>query len=159
MKPLITVITATTGNIYATSGTMYSQHANVTGNIYATTGTMYGQHANVTGNIYANTGVVFSNIANIANGIGNLAGGIGSAIPSLSGITGAIGSIAGGVGQVSSMLSAYKIGGTVNGGVTYVPTKSSFTVTVRPVYSRTSIRQFSLDQFVSGGDVWTIVDD
>ena len=103
---------------------------------------------------YISTPVVGSaagNIANISNAVGNVAGSIGSSISSLSGITGAINSIAGGVGQVSSMMSAYNIGGSVNGGLAYVPTKSEFSVTVRPVYSRTSIRQFSLDQFVSGG--------
>jgi len=32
-----------------------------------------------------------------------------------------------------------------------VPTKSSFGITLQPVYSRDSIRKFSLDMFVTGG--------
>jgi len=103
---------------------------------------------------YISTNVVGTeagNISNIADSVGGLASTIGGAIPGLSGITSAISSIAGGVGQVSSMLSAYNIGDTVNGGLAYVPTKSNFNVVLRPVYSRQSIRQFSLDQFVSGG--------
>jgi len=96
-------------------------------------------------------GTEAGNIANISNAIGNVANTVGSAIPGLSGITGLVNGIAGGVGQVSSMLSAYNIGGTVSGGLAYVPTASTFTISVRAVYSRTSIRQFSLDQFVSGG--------
>lgn len=35
----------------------------------------------------------------------------------------------------------------------YVPTKSSFTVTLLPIYSRESMRKFNLNTFVSGGYV------
>ena len=43
------------------------------------------------------------------------------------------------------------IGGTTSGGVSHVPTKSSFTVKLKPMYSRNSARNFSLDRFVQGG--------
>lgn len=96
-------------------------------------------------------GSMISNITNITDSVEGLAGTIGGAIPGLSGITSTISSIAGGVGQVSNLLGDFNVGGTTSGGLAYVPTKSSFTVTLQPVYSRTSIRQFSLDQFVTGG--------
>lgn len=96
-------------------------------------------------------GNMVSNITNVTDSLGGLANTIGGAIPSLSGITSTISSIAGGVGQVSNMLGSYNVGGTTSGGLAYVPTKSSFSLTLQPVYSRTSIRQFSLDQFVNGG--------
>jgi len=41
-------------------------------------------------------------------------------------------------------------GGGVQGGKTYVPTKSSFTVSLQPVYSRDAARTFSLQKFVNG---------
>jgi len=41
-------------------------------------------------------------------------------------------------------------GGGVQGGKTYVPTKSSFTVGLQPVYSRDAARTFSLQKFVNG---------
>ena len=57
----------------------------------------------------------------------------------------------GGVGQVAGLLGTFGVGGSTSGGVTHVPTKSTFVVTLVPVYSRTSSRKFSLDQFVTGG--------
>jgi hypothetical protein len=34
--------------------------------------------------------------------------------------------------------------------LTYAPTKSTFNITLMPIYSRTQVRQFSLDSFVKG---------
>lgn len=90
-------------------------------------------------------------IAGIADSIDGLAGSLGGAIPGISGITGAVSSIAGGVGQVAGLLGTFGVGGTTSGGVAHVPTKSSFTVTLQPIYSRSSTRKFSLDRFVTGG--------
>jgi len=39
---------------------------------------------------------------------------------------------------------------TGNGATSYVPTRSTFTVAVQPIYSRKSVAQFSLANFVSG---------
>lgn len=61
---------------------------------------------------------------------------------------------AGGVSNLLGMVSSFGIGGTTSSGFsTHVPTKSSFTVTLQPVYSRKSVRNFSLEKFVSGGYV------
>ena len=90
-------------------------------------------------------------IEGIADSIGGLAGTLGGAIPGISGITSTVSSIAGGVGQVAGLLGTFGIGGSVSGGVSHVPTKSSFQITVMPVYSRESARKFSLDRFASGG--------
>ena len=103
---------------------------------------------------YISTPVVGSaaaQAANVSNAVSNVASSIGSAIPSLAGLTGTISSIAGAASSVSAILAAYSVGGTVSGGLAYVPTKSEFRITVRPVYSRQSMRQFSLDLFVTGG--------
>ena len=69
----------------------------------------------------------------------------------LGGILGGVSAIAGGVGQVAGLLGTFGIGGTTSGGVAHVPTKSTFSVTLQPIYSRNSARNFSLDRFVSGG--------
>lgn len=87
----------------------------------------------------------------LTDSIGGLADTIGNFIPGLSGITGLVSGIAGGVGQVAGMLGTFGLSGAVSGGVTHVPTRSSFGITLIPVYSRNSARKFSLDRFVSGG--------
>lgn len=90
-------------------------------------------------------------IAGIADSIGGLADAVGGALPGLSGITSTVSSIAGGVGQVASLLGSFGLGGSTSGGKAHVPTKSTITVTLQPVYSRASARSFSLDRFVQGG--------
>jgi hypothetical protein len=90
-------------------------------------------------------------IAGIADSIGGLADAVGGALPGLSGITSTVSSIAGGVGQVASLLGSFGLGGSTSGGKAHVPTKSTITVTLQPVYSRASARTFSLDRFVQGG--------
>jgi hypothetical protein len=90
-------------------------------------------------------------VAGVADSVGGLADTLGGAIPGLSGITSSVSSIAGGIGQVSSLLGGLGIGGSTSGGKAYVPTKSTFTITLQPMYSRESVRKFSLDRFVTGG--------
>lgn len=91
----------------------------------------------------------------VADSIGGLAGSLGGAlggiIPGASGIADTVSTIAGGVGQVAALAGTFGIGGTTSGGVSHVPTKSSFNLTLQPIYSRTSARNFSLDRFVTGG--------
>lgn len=87
----------------------------------------------------------------ITDSIGGLSDSLGSVIPGIGGVTGAIGSIAGGVGQVAGLLGTFGIGGKTSGGISRVPTKSSFQIELQPVYSRDSVRKFSLDRFVTGG--------
>ena len=93
-------------------------------------------------------------IQGITDSIGGLSDSLGSVLPGLGGVqavTGAVSSIAGGVGQVAGLLGTFGIGGKTSGGITRVPTKSSFTIELQPVYSRDSVRKFSLDRFVTGG--------
>ena len=90
-------------------------------------------------------------IQGVADSIGGLAGSIGGAIPGISDITSTVSNIAGGVGNVAGLLGSFGIGGTTSGGVSHVPTKSRFTVKLKPIYSRNSARNFSLDRFVQGG--------
>lgn len=51
----------------------------------------------------------------------------------------------------AQMANSLGFGGSSNGGKAYVPTKSSFVVKLMPMYSRTNVRRFSLDNFVAGG--------
>lgn len=90
-------------------------------------------------------------IQGITDSIGGLSDSLGSVIPGIGGVTGAIGSIAGGVGQVAGLLGTFGIGGKTSGGISRVPTKSQFQIELTPVYSRDSVRKFSLDRFVTGG--------
>lgn len=90
------------------------------------------------------------------NVVGSAAGAIAGVADSLGGLSDMLGldglsSALGGVGQVAGLLGTFGVGGSTSGGVTHVPTKSTFVVTLVPVYSRTSSRKFSLDQFVTGG--------
>jgi len=52
---------------------------------------------------------------------------------------------------VAGLLGTFGIGGTTSGGVSHVPTKSEFVIKLQPIYSRNSVRNFSLDRFVGGG--------
>jgi len=91
------------------------------------------------------------------NVVGSAAGQIAGAADALGGLASTFGAsdglqeIFGGVGQIAGLLGTLGVGGSTSGGVTHVPTKSQFTVTLKPAYSRTSVRKFSLDQFVIGG--------
>jgi hypothetical protein len=96
-------------------------------------------------------GSMASEIASLTDHLGGLANTVGGAINGLGGIANKASDIIGGVGQVAGALGTFGLGGTSSGGVTHVPTKSSFTITVQPVYSRDSVRKFSLDRFVTGG--------
>jgi len=93
-------------------------------------------------------------IQGIAGGIGGLAdtiGGFGDPGGLLSSVAGGISSVAGAVGNIAGVAGSLGLGGQTSGGVTHVPTKSSFTVTLAPIYSRNSAKNFSLDRFVQGG--------
>jgi hypothetical protein len=93
------------------------------------------------------------------NVVGSAAGAVAGLADTLGGLTDAFGignkdglsEIFGGVGQIAGLLGTFGIGGTISGGLTHVPTKSSFTVTLKTAYSRQSVKKFSLDQFVTGG--------
>lgn len=94
---------------------------------------------------------IMSEIGGIADSLGGLADTLGGATGGLGGLTSAVSSIAGGVGAVSGLLGTFGVGGSTSAGTAYVPTKSTFTITLQPMYSRTATRKFSLDRFVQGG--------
>lgn len=101
-------------------------------------------------------GSAAGNITGTADAIGGLASTIGGAFGgafggALGSATSVISSVAGGVGQVAGLLGSFGIGGSTSGGISHVPTKSTFTVKLQPIYSRNSARKFSLDRFVGGG--------
>jgi hypothetical protein len=100
--------------------------------------------------IPVNTKTSIAGVVNsIAGGVGGIASGVGSAF-GLSKYTDVITDITDGIGEVATLANSLGVGGTTSGGIAHVPTKSSFTVTLVPAYSRTSARKFSLDNFVSG---------
>jgi len=91
-------------------------------------------------------------IEGIADSIGGLSDSLGDTFPGIpSGLTDGISSIAGGVGAIAGLAGSLGLGGKTSGGISHVPTKSSFTITLQPIYSRASARTFSLDRFVGGG--------
>jgi len=96
-------------------------------------------------------GSAAGSIEGYADAISIASNAIGSAVPGTSGITAGISSLAGGAGQIAAGLGLFGIGGSVAGGVTHVPTKSTFTITLLPMYSRNTSQKFSLDRFVEGG--------
>ena len=97
------------------------------------------------------SGSAMGEIADLADSVGGLADALGGALPDLSGVTSTVSSIAGGVGQVAALAGTFGLGGKTSGGLAYVPTKSTVSVTLIPVYSRNAARNFSLDRFVTGG--------
>jgi hypothetical protein len=106
-------------------------------------------------------------VQGVADAVGGLSGTIGGIAGSIAGATGnaslqgfasglsdltrVVETGAGFIGNVAGVAGSFGLGGTTSGGTVHVPTKSSFQVTLQPMYSRTSTRNFSLDRFVQGG--------
>ena len=93
-------------------------------------------------------------LGNAASKLNDIAGIAGASVPGLSGVANSLSNAAGALGSIASIantVSSLAGGGGAGGDVTHVPTKSSLSVTLQPVYSRNSVRNFSLDQFVQGG--------
>lgn len=90
-------------------------------------------------------------------GLGGILSAVGSAVPGLSSVTNAIGAVGAAVNSVSNLVSTLGGLGGSGGGISpsnsssHVPTKSEFSITLQPIYSRDSSRNFSLDKFVNGG--------
>jgi hypothetical protein len=84
-----------------------------------------------------------------------IAGSLADSIGGLSETLGlsSLSSLTDGLGNVGGLLGSFGVGGGTDAGKAYVPTKSTFTVTLQPMYSRASARKFSLDRFVTGGYV------
>jgi hypothetical protein len=97
-------------------------------------------------------------IQGLTDAVGGLLGSAQSALGafnidsvSTSSALGIASTIAGGIGGLAGLAGSLGLGGTTSGGISHVPTKSSFTITLQPVYSRNSTTKFSLDRFVGGG--------
>lgn len=90
------------------------------------------------------------NIEELSTSVNQIGGAIGRIIPGVNKITNVVNSIASIGGQVSGVLRNFN-NKPISGGLAYVPTNSAFMVTLIPMYSRTSVKNFSLDRFVSGG--------
>jgi hypothetical protein len=104
---------------------------------------------NVVGSAAGEIQGITDSIGGLSDSLGSVLGGVGGG--TFGQVTGAVSSIAGGIGQVAGLASSLGIGGTTSGGVSRVPTKSTFSIELMPIYSRDSARKFSLDRFVSGG--------
>jgi hypothetical protein len=90
----------------------------------------------------------------LSDAVGGLANTISSAFPGNSSVTAgasSVASLAGTVSSVAATAALLGLGGSTSGGITHVPTKSSFQVTLQPMYSRQTAMKFSLDRFVEGG--------
>jgi hypothetical protein len=91
-------------------------------------------------------GAVTQGITGAMNGDGNaLSGALGAGVNSVLGST--MGAAGGGINQLIGQLSGGKFGA---GPSTRMPTVSSVSVTLQPVYSRQAVSKFNLDDFASG---------
>jgi hypothetical protein len=90
-----------------------------------------------------------SKVAGIASAFGQTKA--ASAIQSAVKLANVIGGIAGGSSKSNPLSGA--IGGRSSESDTHVPTQSSLNVTLQPIYSRTRVRKFNLETFISGNYV------
>lgn len=93
-------------------------------------------------------------IAGTATQLAGLAGAVGSnKAANVLNTVGKIGGAIAGVGKLLSGTSLLGGGLFASPGNSWVPVKSTITVTLQPIYSREAMRQFSLKTFVNGGYV------
>lgn len=98
---------------------------------------------------------IMSSIAGIsgtAMGLAGLAGALGkNKVANTLGAFGAIGGAVAGVSKLIGNVTSIAGGGSFStAGNSWVPVKSTISVTLKPIYSRESVRQFSLQKFVAG---------
>jgi len=91
-------------------------------------------------------------ISSTSSQLAGLAGALGA--NKAANALGAIGAVGGAVAGISKLInSATSLAGGgafATNGNSWVPTKSAMNITVQPIYSRESVRQFSLQKFVNG---------
>jgi len=121
---------------------------------YITTSTASGNFGFAAGGAGASS---LGSLSSTVGMLGGLAGAVGS--NKLAGTLGKVGAIGGAIAGAQKLLGG---GGASGGGGlsavagnTHVPTKSTLTVTLQPVYSREAVRNFSLQNFVKGDYVKT----
>lgn len=91
---------------------------------------------------------------------GNGSNPLSSAVSTATGVLGSVATAQNAAQKVQSVIGAAKtansilknnaLGAGQSGPNSHVPTKSTFTVTLQPIYSRESVRTFSLNKFVNG---------
>lgn len=86
-----------------------------------------------------------SNIANLAAGVTSAFGNTKAA-----GILGMAGNLAKGLSTGKGLGGSVEAGNKSSASDSHVPTQSSFSLTIMPIYSRTRVRQFSLTKFING---------
>lgn len=93
-----------------------------------------------------------SGISGAAIGLAGLAGALGkNKVANTLGAFGAIGGAVAGVSKLLGSVTSVAGGGSfATAGNSWVPVKSTISVTLKPIYSRESVRQFSLQKFVKG---------
>ena len=96
-------------------------------------------------------GSMAGQLEGLTDSISGVSNALGSSFSVLSPVTNVVSGLSNTAGQIAGVMGAFGVGGTVSGGVTHVPTKSTLDINLQPVYSRTSSRKFSLDRFVTGG--------
>lgn len=91
-------------------------------------------------------------LASTSSQLAGLAGALGAnKAANALGAVGAIGGAVAGVNKLISGVTSLAGGGAfATSGNSWVPTKSTMNITVQPIYSRESVRQFSLQKFVNG---------
>ena len=102
--------------------------------------------------------VNLSNVSTLASGLAGVAGAVGA--NKVAGALGKVGAIGGAVAGISNLISgaAATLQGGGNFGTSgnsWVPVKSTLTVTLQPIFSRENMKQFSLQRFVNGDYVST----
>lgn len=96
-------------------------------------------------------GSMAGQLEGLTDSISGVSNALGSSFSVLRPVTNVVSGLSNTAGQIAGVMGAFGVGGTVSGGVTHVPTKSTLDINLQPVYSRTSSRKFSLDRFVTGG--------
>lgn len=93
-----------------------------------------------------------SGIAAAATGLAGVAGALGAnKMANTLGKVGAIGGAVAGIGNLLTGGTSLPGGGPFgSGGNSWVPVKSTITLTLQPIYSREMMRRFSLQDFVNG---------
>jgi hypothetical protein len=76
--------------------------------------------------------------------------GVGQQIPAVSNAFNTASNVIGAAGAVTNFLRGGGLGGATSGSSSHVPTKSTFTIGLQPIYSRESVRTFNLQKFVNG---------
>jgi hypothetical protein len=99
----------------------------------------------------AGNGGILGTISSASSTLGQLAGLAGAVgANKLAGQLGKVGAIGGLIAGVGKALSLPGGGAFSVEGNSWVPTKSTINLTLQPIYSRESMRQFSLKDFVNG---------